>query len=80
MKRLRRYRWSDFFRKAPDQGSAQGPSPRKPFRMKERVSVGWTDVVGNRHLLELRNASGQSGFVDFPENTVLVVKETPWLK
>ena len=80
MKRLRRYRWADFLRKAPDQGSAQGPSPRKPYRPKERVSAGDIIEIGDQNIMFLRNATGTSGSVAFPANTVLVVKETPWLK
>jgi hypothetical protein len=36
--------------------------------------------MGEYNIMFLRNATGTTGSVGFPANTVLVVKETPWLK
>jgi len=37
-------------------------------------------VSGNGNILYLKNFTGDGGYVIFPVNTVLVVKETPWLE
>jgi hypothetical protein len=80
MKNRRRYRWCDFLKKLPSRGSFSGPYPAKPYRPKERVSVDNIVVAGKCNILYLKNFTGDGVFVTFPVDTVLVVKETPWLK
>lgn len=80
MKNRRRYRWCDFLKKLPSRGSLSGYWDAKPYRPKERVSVGRVTIIGEHNILYLRNATGAGGTVVFPVDTVLVVKETPWLE
>jgi len=80
VKNSRRYRWCDFLKKPPSRGSFSGPYPAKPYRPKERVSVDNIIVSGKGNILYLKNFTGDGGYVIFPVNTVLVVKETPWLE
>jgi len=73
-------RWCDFQKKPPSWGSASGPNPSNLYRLKQRVSVGRINIIGEFNILYVQNAAGAGVAVIFPVNTVLVVKETPWLE